>query len=300
VTHEATGESFCLQSCYLENGGCPVDEFCYYEKKDGEECNPLLQSCFQTTCTDTADPGSCPSGWTIGPCGSLCQRTCKQYVSGELFACPEICAPPDCVCPRGMVVFRDRCVDPLECYSLMTNQPDLNPLPAPRDAVLLRVTLANVDIEDVDGAQFAADVQQLVRGLGFDDVAVSLYATMEEDDGTAVIVLRFKGKSIDRKSSPDRLVDIMTDNEAQLNHEVASVRSVTKTETGEPEEVADDTVPGGAIAGGVVAGVVVITALVAAVAFAAVYLFSKRKPPSRDSRCVCVCARVVVISFRVY
>jgi hypothetical protein len=75
----------------------------------------------------------------------------------------------------------------------------------------------------------------------------------------------------------------MTDNEAQLNHEVASVRSVTKTETGEPEEVADDTVPGGAIAGGVVAGVVVITALVAAVAFAAVYLFSKRKPPSRDS-----------------
>ena len=70
-----------------------------------------------------ADTDSCPSGWEIGPCGSLCQRTCEDYIKGEQLACPEICAPPDCVCPRGMVVFRDRCVDPLECYSLLTGIP---------------------------------------------------------------------------------------------------------------------------------------------------------------------------------
>ena len=26
---------------------------------------------------------------------------------------------PSCVCPEGLVVFKDRCVDPLECHSLL-------------------------------------------------------------------------------------------------------------------------------------------------------------------------------------
>ena len=34
--------------------------------------------------------------------------------------CPEgVCGIPSCVCPEGLVVFRDRCVDPLECHSLL-------------------------------------------------------------------------------------------------------------------------------------------------------------------------------------
>ena len=70
--------------------------------------------------TRVADTDSCPSGWMLNPCGSLCQRTCEDYLTGSRIACPDICAPPDCVCPRELVVFRDRCVDPLECYSLLT------------------------------------------------------------------------------------------------------------------------------------------------------------------------------------
>ena len=67
------------------------------------------------------EPGSCQVGWEINQCGSLCQRTCEDYITGARLACPEICAPPDCVCPQGMVVFRDRCVDPLECFSVLTS-----------------------------------------------------------------------------------------------------------------------------------------------------------------------------------
>ena len=69
-----------------------------------------------------AAPESCPIGWVLNPCGSLCQRTCEDYVTGTRLACPEICGPPDCVCPQGLVVFRDRCVDPLECFSLLTSK----------------------------------------------------------------------------------------------------------------------------------------------------------------------------------
>ena len=39
------------------------------------------------------------------------------------------------------------------------------------------------------------------------------------------IVLRFKGKSIDGDESADRIVDILMDNPAELNHDVAEVNS---------------------------------------------------------------------------
>ena len=51
VTHNVTRESFCLQSCYLGNGGCSSEQVCYYERGD-EDCNQLLEPCFKTTCTD--------------------------------------------------------------------------------------------------------------------------------------------------------------------------------------------------------------------------------------------------------
>ena len=61
----------------------------------------------------------CPAGQVINQCGDLCQETCEQRVSGEQFACIEICAPPACVCPPGLLRFRDRCVDPRLCYVLL-------------------------------------------------------------------------------------------------------------------------------------------------------------------------------------
>ena len=50
------------------------------------------------------------------------------------------------------------------------------------------MTLVNVETEDVDGAQFALDVEALIAGLGFEDIDVSLYATVEDEDGNAVWV----------------------------------------------------------------------------------------------------------------
>lgn len=48
------------------------------------------------------------------------------------------------------------------------------------------MTLLIKDGGGVDGAGFAEDVEELVKKLGFDDVSVSLYATLETEDGSAV------------------------------------------------------------------------------------------------------------------
>ena len=61
----------------------------------------------------------CPPGWMLHECGSLCQDTCEDYLFDDPRACPAVCGPPACTCPQGLVVFRDRCVDPLECYALI-------------------------------------------------------------------------------------------------------------------------------------------------------------------------------------
>ena len=51
LTHSVTGDNFCLESCYIDNGGCSDDEICYYERAD-ENCNPRLEPCFKTACAD--------------------------------------------------------------------------------------------------------------------------------------------------------------------------------------------------------------------------------------------------------
>ena len=61
----------------------------------------------------------CPVGQVLNLCGSLCQRTCEDYLTNTCPDCPDMCALPDCVCPEGMVMYKDQCVDPLECYSLI-------------------------------------------------------------------------------------------------------------------------------------------------------------------------------------
>ena len=52
LTHSTTGTSFCLQSCFMQNGGCSEDQTCYSQQTD-ENCNPLLESCFTSSCSDT-------------------------------------------------------------------------------------------------------------------------------------------------------------------------------------------------------------------------------------------------------
>ena len=64
--------------------------------------------------------GTCPPGWELNKCGDHCQDTCKDYLTTAMRPCLEYCGPAACVCRRGLVVFRDRCVDPLECHVLIT------------------------------------------------------------------------------------------------------------------------------------------------------------------------------------
>ena len=51
LTHSTTNTHFCLESCFMHNGGCPSDQTCYLEQKD-ELCNPLLDSCYSPTCIE--------------------------------------------------------------------------------------------------------------------------------------------------------------------------------------------------------------------------------------------------------
>ena len=48
----ATGESICLQSCFLENGGCNDDEFCITSERD-TDCD-LSEPCSSVRCVETA------------------------------------------------------------------------------------------------------------------------------------------------------------------------------------------------------------------------------------------------------
>ena len=109
--------------------------FCFHVPK--RQRKSLSVFTLATPLFSIAETGSCPIGWKLNQCGSLCQRTCEDYVAGARQACILICAPPDCVCPQGMVVFRDRCVDPLECYSLLTSQLSLQSPKQSGDCVLL-------------------------------------------------------------------------------------------------------------------------------------------------------------------
>ena len=73
-------------------------------------------SVFASRCA--ASSGDCPIGWEHSGCASACPTTCEDYLQPQLKVCADVCG--SCECPQGMVVFRDRCVDPLECYTLMT------------------------------------------------------------------------------------------------------------------------------------------------------------------------------------
>lgn len=66
---------------------------------------------------ETVSSDDCPIGWKSSPCASACPLTCEDYLHPQLRSCAAVCAL--CECPEGMAVFRERCVDPLECYALV-------------------------------------------------------------------------------------------------------------------------------------------------------------------------------------
>ena len=54
-------------------------------------------------------------------CGSTCGSDCESVLAREPVACPAVCYN-GCFCPRGLVAYRDRCVDPRECYVLLNSK----------------------------------------------------------------------------------------------------------------------------------------------------------------------------------
>ena len=65
--------------------------------------------------------GQCPPGKEYLKCGGGCGDTCDFYVEQELIICAAYCYS-GCFCPSGLITFRDRCVDPLECWSLINGR----------------------------------------------------------------------------------------------------------------------------------------------------------------------------------
>ena len=53
LTNQHTGGTFCLESCYMNNGGCSKDQICRSTLIDpGRTCNPLIEACYRTECMD--------------------------------------------------------------------------------------------------------------------------------------------------------------------------------------------------------------------------------------------------------
>lgn len=66
--------------------------------------------------------GRCTPGKNHDDCDNSCGDACELYVQQDLeIVCPHVCFS-GCYCPPGLVTFRERCVDPLECWSLLEGQ----------------------------------------------------------------------------------------------------------------------------------------------------------------------------------
>ncbi len=65
--------------------------------------------------------GQCIPGKQYSDCDDECGHSCEIYVKQEVILCADLCYS-GCFCPPGLVYFRERCVDPLECWSLIESQ----------------------------------------------------------------------------------------------------------------------------------------------------------------------------------
>ena len=63
--------------------------------------------------------GQCGAGMVYQSCGSACPVSCDNL--GTFSSCAAVCVE-GCFCPDGLVEYRDRCVDPLECPALLAGE----------------------------------------------------------------------------------------------------------------------------------------------------------------------------------
>ena len=76
-----------------------------------------------SSCPALADyrSGDCAAGMVYRSCGSSCPTSCDNL--GIDIICTAVCVE-GCFCPDGLVEYRDRCVDPLECPALLSGEFD--------------------------------------------------------------------------------------------------------------------------------------------------------------------------------
>ena len=111
VVNTQQDDSICLPSCFVNNGGCDNDTICSVSYN--ANCHQAY--CSSLNCGNTRD-GDCPLGMEYNDCGSHC-HTCDMLDS----VCPAVCVS-GCFCPTGLIQYRDRCVDILECPSLLASE----------------------------------------------------------------------------------------------------------------------------------------------------------------------------------
>ncbi|XP_064395180.1 zonadhesin-like isoform X2 [Halichondria panicea] len=182
VVENTTRYASCVPSCYLNNGNCDSDQTCIVQ---------LVEHGSTVHCLNFNDLSTeCPPGMIMDQCGSLCQETCDDVNGGGIKACPLICGPAACVCPYGLVRYRDRCVDPKECYSLEKYPPNIFPLPSARaDTGLLQLSfsgMTKVDFATVQDTFLSSLDEILSEHTG---VEVELHAVLESDGGLELYIM---------------------------------------------------------------------------------------------------------------
>lgn len=168
-------------------------------------------------------PKDCPAGQVMNQCGNLCQETCEQRVTGLPTICPLVCGPPACTCPPGLVLFRDRCVDPRLCYTLLKYPPAIQPLPVVNPNAVLLSLRSN----SLDRSRFMTDehrqsfLQSIESALGLDNVEAQLHGVFNDSQGIHIVVM-ISGDDID-SSSASSLASILAQNSQRLTITIEQV-----------------------------------------------------------------------------
>ena len=93
----------------------------HYPNFRGSTIGDLTCTVFLSVPCQTDVSPTCPAGWVSSTCGSHCGSTCEDVFAQEPVVCPAVCIS-GCFCPQGLVVYRDRCVDPKECFVLLNSK----------------------------------------------------------------------------------------------------------------------------------------------------------------------------------
>lgn len=213
-----TGMSVCLKSCNRDNGGCADDEVCITEAEG--VCQSGVACSIYFTCLSLNEArGDCSPGQVRcnTPGNEICVHTCESFLAGPSCYMTEYCyggsnndysvsgSGDTCMCPDGLVIFRDRCVDKRECYTLVNDPPDPNPLPLDRNSVLLLLKTSEGNTSAIDDyalEEFGYSLRNLLSSEGYGYVDITTHASYLKGI-TFHAVLKFSANWISSSSATE-------------------------------------------------------------------------------------------------